>query len=1853
MRPIASRGPGAGSAPDALSEISSIMGFQFHEGFDRKLEVAIVKFIMIRETQLMKLSHLCTASANNRDDSNTKILDAMVPLRNATLNVIEAVIAWRESYHSYDPGSPPVYIWQGNNYLLKMVNDLDFLGENRKFLHSINVFPEKMHSNPLMLSNNLEEVTQVMDPFHRAGLDAGGKYFGPLFDEKFRLRKAERVLLIELECNLLPHRFVPTPIEVQPMQKHYLVSLTESGEDSPPPKSAASKAKPKSKRGKRPQQLPSTMRSVSANNLKDNFAFPMANNDEIAEAEQARIHAELESRSRARSEDYIAAMESQNTLSAKEKLRPGRLASLSGPSSLKFGVFRSVTDSDIQQCATLDIPTPKLEFAAAACVILSSQGLDNLPTDLSWEAFVALAMSPEDLAYTLNAVEVKSIPRFKLKALKKLQRQMRDCDEGRISEFNIIDTANNTHYSNIDQQLAAVNVCEWVNNVIDLFVQFQQQEGTRSTPRMGEIPPAPMTAPSPSQTKSTRLRRLQNEEVIENIAIVEEWERMLNSGEMASSGGRYSFKDFKMNSQKVIPKIKSQLYPFHTEISTTLFVDAVVIALLSSFTKEEINEKRNDLNFLINCATNVPTTPRAAEVGVDRLVVKVFDPIASIEGQTNIVMREYALLFKDLVEKYTSEVINYFRPGSINWWTENISKLLIIRAKKNKSKLSVIVSQVAIERMIGEGISGPRFVPDKAFALADRVHMKEEEDREDEDGPDGGVASGSNKSTSESNLFSLGNIAAVADDKAQESESVEANQMNTSDPAKERAAKPAAETRERSKEGPKEGKSEPRSGSSSARPAPRQGAVASNSNPKTAKASAPAPRAVSSRETPAPIANDNVAKKPPAGKVLPPVVAAAPATKPKAEPQKQAAPRAASARDGAPKKSLVQATHEKIASSRASETCNGEETIKAGDPDASEAVQESTKEPAKEPTKEPTKETAKDPVKQPTKESTKAVAPAKPPSAASQKQQPASSRTSAASSASSKQAKNSSAAGSKEAKPAGGVAQSGSVASVGSSISSATSKQKAKGSAPSAKAPGEKSSDEATTVSNTASAVTADLSTAEVVDIRKFLGSEVFDDESQGSDGSLFKNLMNDKDPYLSNFKAELDKETTNAQNPSASMQSLLDDDKVLAQVDSFIRKTSSNKQPAVASEKSPSVSLDQDSLAAEYSNIINSGGSKDAAGADDNYEEDAYGDDFDEASPAKSSKASDPAAVVAAPIPTSAAGGQVAAAEEDTYQDAFESNSGPETTPSPTIAASQAAVPPSASSTFAKPAAPVVELPTNKTTEDDYADGFEEAEPTPVAKPVTGTSAKAEPAPVSIPATEDDAYAETFDKPALESVGSSSVKDTGPSVGLAAKSDGSMESTKMLAHTDTLYEDENFEDGQLSVRPDKSVKIMESIAESRKLFAEDAVVTAPVAQVKPTSEKTLIQTQPPVESAKSQTKPAVAVDEAKMVVEPSKPVLGGDEDNYDEEFEDEKSPVKGTPSPAVVAKELSSKEPVADVSKGSVKSSSKSSSKVLVEKEPSLSSLQSSQVSAGQPHLPYKEPSIESLNQQQLYHSTPLPADWTEYYTEDGHVYYYNATTDESSWEHPGIAAGTAGTAHRPVTADVIKVPNLHLPNGEPSVDSLNNVLVVHGELPDHWAEYQTHSGRTYYYNDETNESTWDYPSNGANASNTADAVVEAAGSASGSAVLPPLPTKEPSIDSVGNNIPVPEGWERYKTEDGREYFYNATTNESTWDHPALLELGLVMDYETENNGTVNNVEHSEIADATTDVVQVASVKESSTKSAKSQLAAAIAAGELGPEVTAAVLPLPEGWVEYQTESGQTYYYHEQTDESVWERPL
>ena len=237
------------------------------------------------------------------------------------------------------------------------------------------------------------------------------------------------------------------------------------------------------------------------------------------------------------------------------------------------------------------------------------------------------------------------------------------------------------------------------------------------------------------------------------------------------------------------------------------------------------------------------------------------------------------------------------------------------------------------------------------------------------------------------------------------------------------------------------------------------------------------------------------------------------------------------------------------------------------------------------------------------------------------------------------------------------------------------------------------------------------------------------------------------------------------------------------------------------------------------------------------------------------------------------------------------------------------------------------------------------------------------------------------------------------------------------------------------------------------------------------------------------------------------------------------------------------------------------------------------------------------------------VPDGWEKHISKNsdpGKSYFVNKKTGETTWEKPTTNASSSSASE-----------------SEKSSDS----------LPDGWTAHvseNTRPGETYYYNEKTDETVWEKPTTNASSSSSSES--------------------EKSSDSL------PDGWTAHVSENtkpGETYYYNEKTDETVWEKPTTnassssasesekssdsLPDGWTA-HVSENTKPGETYYYNEKTDET--------VWEKPTTNASSSSAS---------ESEKSSDSLPDGWTAHVSENtrpGETYYYNEKTDETVWEKP-
>lgn len=133
-----------------FSSVASAFDFQHHLGSDPASELLVLKSILARESLLSRLEDACDVlrkrsqhpaghfdggTASPREGAGV-VVGLLSSMRDATVAVIEAVAAWRKDMIGHPPSA---FVWHGDNYLLKITNDLNFLAGVQTLVDTLKV----------------------------------------------------------------------------------------------------------------------------------------------------------------------------------------------------------------------------------------------------------------------------------------------------------------------------------------------------------------------------------------------------------------------------------------------------------------------------------------------------------------------------------------------------------------------------------------------------------------------------------------------------------------------------------------------------------------------------------------------------------------------------------------------------------------------------------------------------------------------------------------------------------------------------------------------------------------------------------------------------------------------------------------------------------------------------------------------------------------------------------------------------------------------------------------------------------------------------------------------------------------------------------------------------------------------------------------------------------------------------------------------------------------------------------------------------------------------------------------------------------------------------------------------------------------------------------------------------------------------------------------------------------------------------------------------------------------------------------------------------------------------------------
>ncbi|KAJ3278495.1 hypothetical protein HK104_002288, partial [Borealophlyctis nickersoniae] len=171
-----------------------------------------------------------------------------------------------------------------------------------------------------------------------------------------------------------------------------------------------------------------------------------------------------------------------------------------------------------------------------------------------------------------------------------------------------------------------------------------------------------------------------------------------------------------------------------------------------------------------------------------------------------------------------------------------------------------------------------------------------------------------------------------------------------------------------------------------------------------------------------------------------------------------------------------------------------------------------------------------------------------------------------------------------------------------------------------------------------------------------------------------------------------------------------------------------------------------------------------------------------------------------------------------------------------------------------------------------------------------------------------------------------------------------------------------------------------------------------------------------------------------------------------------------------------------------------------------------------------------------------PQSGPWVRQLGEGGSIYWYHSETGETTMDEP---AGLDFQEGRRATLDTMR------DSGYQSSASTGGSL----ELPPGWIVFEAEDGSTVYYNATTKETRWTPPEGSGSSIHspmTASTPLSAGPMSPPAGMAPPSARPRSNSMSASRPPPVTEGlpnnWGRKMTPEGRVYYYNMLTDETTW---------------------------------------------------------------------------------------------------------
>ncbi|GKY95657.1 hypothetical protein MPSEU_000526700 [Mayamaea pseudoterrestris] len=179
------------------------------------------------------------------------------------------------------------------------------------------------------------------------------------------------------------------------------------------------------------------------------------------------------------------------------------------------------------------------------------------------------------------------------------------------------------------------------------------------------------------------------------------------------------------------------------------------------------------------------------------------------------------------------------------------------------------------------------------------------------------------------------------------------------------------------------------------------------------------------------------------------------------------------------------------------------------------------------------------------------------------------------------------------------------------------------------------------------------------------------------------------------------------------------------------------------------------------------------------------------------------------------------------------------------------------------------------------------------------------------------------------------------------------------------------------------------------------------------------------------------------------------------------------------------------------------------------------------------------------------IPFSWEEVADGQGCIYYFNAETNETSWMLPTDSIVTNEATRVGIEDNDEDHPHA----SEPPVafqDANDEYNMVNNERADEWSEaVDPISGKMYFFNAVTGETSWDPPCPDTGSPN-GNVAVTIESEQTESPVMSVGTAGDASLIQRHN---LPRSWSELRDGEGRVYYFNEETSETTWEFPKLAD--------------------------------------------------------------------------------------------------